>query len=701
MVPQSNFPIRNFLPATRYSLLVCLSVALLGPAAIAKDELSVSFNLGWENHCRPTFWTPANVVINSASSKTIVGTIELTSIQDALHRLSLVQPVALLPGQALTIPFYTKTSWNELTFDLRLRNQSGRVVWSKSFDLNDYSQAASGMTTVMPGQIFTAFSGRGYLRFVVPNKLNEAIEQLFRVSVYPSDLPTAWPGYAALDLLVLHNLDWSLLSRAQLQALADWISNGGKAIVYLGGSAIPTDSAMGRAVPFKLTPPLPKTLPQEMLGAWKMGQTPVELPVWQIKADELPPAWKVLEVADDGTPLRVIGNVGFGRLAICGYDPSQLPTFTNQQADPFWFSQFEPLLGSERLTPSEVKQNYAYGPYGYYNYASTLSGSGTNNILAYLQDIPQLGSFNIWWIALVLGLMALILGPVDYLILKRLNRLPYTWLTFAAVIALTTSGAYYGVQYIRAGDTELRRVSIIDHIDNTDETWMTAFTGIYASRNGNYPLEGIEAGGWWSGAAPATGYYSGGGVRFAIHCAQQGGNLPVKLPINIWQMRMLLEEGRCKQFPISSDIRAEGKHVSGKIINQGVAAIAEGIVQLGGQSLPFGRIESGASVELDGLVKSSAKQWKIPKIDFSRNEHGYFNQQVHQTNESLLPARALWSSPSAARTEGVQSWLDDGEVVIYAKIEDNAPTAVGIKDRNFPVTHTAFYRLVVPQGEGQ
>ena len=73
--------------------------------------------------------------------------------------------------------------------------------------------------------------------------------------------------------------------------------------------------------------------------------------------------------------------------------------------------------------------------------------------------------------------LAILLGPVDYLVLKRLDKLPYTWLTSTGWIVIFTVGAYYGVQWIRGGAMELRAVSVVDGVADSNCAWATCYAG--------------------------------------------------------------------------------------------------------------------------------------------------------------------------------------------------------------------------------
>ena len=87
----------------------------------------------------------------------------------------------------------------------------------------------------------------------------------------------------------------------------------------------------------------------------------------------------------------------------------------------------------------------------------------------HLYNISEMRPLSIWWVILLLGTLAVLLGPVDYKILKRLDRLPLTWLTCTFWIVLFSVGAYYGVRALRGGKLQMRVVSVLDGIENNDK----------------------------------------------------------------------------------------------------------------------------------------------------------------------------------------------------------------------------------------
>jgi len=61
----------------------------------------------------------------------------------------------------------------------------------------------------------------------------------------------------------------------------------------------------------------------------------------------------------------------------------------------------------------------------YYHFEQDDANAGMNAVFEYLYVV--LKPLSIWWVIALLVLLAVLLGPVDYLVLKRYDKLPWTW----------------------------------------------------------------------------------------------------------------------------------------------------------------------------------------------------------------------------------------------------------------------------------
>jgi len=289
--------------------------------------------------------------------------------------------------------------------------------------------------------------------------------------------------------------------------------------------------------------------------------------------------------------------------------------------------------------------------------------------------------------------MALLIGPVDYLVLKRIDRLPWTYLSFMAILAVFTVGAYFGVEFLRAGENQVRRISIVDKIDGSSHIWQTGYTGIFASRSDDYLVTGFSPESWWSGITPAEeyGYYGRQNIKSTIECFQQEGNIPVSLPVNIWSMRTLMDEQRGTGFPLTAKISLEGENLSAHLRNTGSLPVASGAIWVKDHWWEFGRIEPGQRITVTGRPVSSIPGW-------GKDDNGKYNYYNYMSSDgrTIQPWRILLAPGTSLRTRGIEDYHHDGAAIVYAMTENTASCPLAIKGKKVKVNHIAYYRLVIP-----
>ncbi|MHC4498814.1 MAG: hypothetical protein ACYS21_06835, partial [Planctomycetota bacterium] len=313
--------------------------------------------------------------------------------------------------------------------------------------------------------------------------------------------------------------------------------------------------------------------------------------------------------------------------------------------------------------------------------------TGSNAIMEHLYSIAEMRPLSIWWVILLLTTLALLLGPVDYKILKRLGRLPLTWLTCAVWIMLFTAGAYYGVQALRGGEMQLRAVSVLDGIEDKDNkcVWSSAYLGLFAPYSADYRLKGLEDNQWWSGIAPTRqehiyAYRREAGRR-NIYCFQHdGGNLPYSVPINIWTMQCLLNESPQQQLPFTAEVELNGDELILNIVNQSDSAIRRGYVLFGkDKALDFGRVLAHSNSQFRGQLGHRVV-WTTDNIEHYPTK---FDCE-----------KAFFAQGSLQRTQAMKAYLANGAAVVCAEYDD-APVPFAVKDRPCDYNHIQLVRQVV------
>ena len=85
------------------------------------------------------------------------------------------------------------------------------------------------------------------------------------------------------------------------------------------------------------------------------------------------------------------------------------------------------------------------------------------------------------WVALFIVLYTLLIGPIEYLFLKKvLGRLELTWITFPVIVLSVSAAAYFTAYAIKGNDLKLNKVDVVD-VDLAGgrvygRTWLTVFS---------------------------------------------------------------------------------------------------------------------------------------------------------------------------------------------------------------------------------
>lgn len=321
------------------------------------------------------------------------------------------------------------------------------------------------------------------------------------------EMPDQWFGYAAADLVVLttgsapgdfldelFDKEKSVNLRDRREALLEWVRRGGKLVISVGSNA----SKLGQFEIFRDLLPAPLHRDEPSRAAvdaeleWR-ARGGASIPrTLKPRTDTFPVAHLVLDPAKParvlmpppaldgrraGDPLVVQAVFGLGRITVVGFDLDQSPFVDFAQRDQFWDWLIREA-GSDRSAdaPNRNNQSNYYGT-TYYDtedeFAAALRDHADN-----FEGVPVV-SFG--WVALFIVLYTLLIGPVEYLFLKKvLGRLELTWVTFPLIVLTVSAAAYFTAYAIKGKDLKVNKIDVVD-VDLAGgrvygRTWFTIFS---------------------------------------------------------------------------------------------------------------------------------------------------------------------------------------------------------------------------------
>ncbi|MFC1634547.1 hypothetical protein ACFL5Z_06855 [Planctomycetota bacterium] len=700
-------------------MLFVVSALSLSAYASDEDPFNVDFVCGWGGYYRPMEWTPVEIQVGGGAELTepFAGSITVSTQQDGLNTMNITQEFVLTPEVRLHLPLVTKMAYAVSECDVRIANEHGRTQWQHDFDLYNLARSHGFMKTVRENDLLIGYVGRagfGLLR-LPKQSICRSVDRPGKVYVgdkVPRMVPWDWTGFVPLDLLILYDPDWSLFKPQQLTAIAEWVSNGGKLLLVLGNHPLAATNPIASLLPCSPRNRKDITIPPEILEKWglKIGKAET-VTTWSL-VPKLGVRFYETETNNANECLFASGYTGFGRVGVLPFDPAYMSNEQAVNSALFWVSRIGAILKDDVTVP-------------YNNRTRRSAPGGTGRSIVFVEDADEASKddrnlrgryevgrvhnannaimeflyqeikpLSIWWVILLLTGLAILLGPFDYMLLKRLGRLPLTWLTCTFWIILFTIGAYFGVQYLRGGQLELRVVSVLDGIKNSDHIWSTSYCGLFAPRSDDYRLKDMQQNQWWSGIAP-TGTSIGMGGQEAIgkriYCLQHdGGNLPYSLPVNIWDVQCLLNESTLQRLPFDAQVERRGDEIVIDIINESKSRIMSGYVLVDeNHGARFGPVRAGATKQFRSRVQRMGG-WGSYREEFFREQ----DPRRPRPMARFKKESAFYAQGCLQRTQALDAYLERGASVVCVEY-DQPPVSFALDGRSYSHNHIQLARLVV------
>jgi hypothetical protein len=362
-------------------------------------------------------------------------------------------------------------------------------------------------------------------------------------------LPERIEGLRSFDVLIFNDIDTSKLTPEQIASLTAWVQSGGKLVLGGGAGAELTLAGLPAGLlPVKLEGRENLTAEDlNGLAEFADGQKIQAGGEFIVNKTSLM-AGSVLTGAE-GPALVSELSYGQGQVDFVALDLSAAPFEGWSSSTRFW----EKLLRTAEdffNQPTDISQR-------------TMRA---NMMISPLTMIPSMELPSIKWLAVILGIYILIVGPANYLILKRKNRLHLAWVTIPALTLLFSGAAFGGGYLMKGNDILIHKLGVVE-IQPGGSALVTTYMGLFSPSQRFYEVE-VPAGSLLSPIVeeymPATG--SGPGSELTI---QQGRPTVLKgLSVDQWAMQSFMTEETLQDYGrISGHLVIKNGKLVGKVRN--------------------------------------------------------------------------------------------------------------------------------------
>jgi hypothetical protein len=572
-------------------------------------------------------WTPVRVDLK-AGPATFAGKVELTVPDDDGTDVVTRTAVTVPARQMSTVTLYARPGLGLATFRAVATDRDGTPL-SKEVE-------AASATAIDPGKTVIATLGQpsgvdalpDLPAFAIPGSTQDSELRVVRLRV-PDGLPSLWYGYAAADAIVLDTGDRAVLDalRTKGKALEEWVKNGGHLVVAVGSNgqqvADPSESVLARMLP--ALPGAPTKLHdlaalETFAGASSQLEPLSVAPLSAPKQDR----W-VLAATATAPPIRLVvrGPYGFGRVTVVGLDTAREPFAAWPGRTDFWLKALD-LRGHG--DPAAVTSAPDAGGAFYRARADDMAAQ----LHLALENPPGVRLIPFGWVAFFIFVYILLIGPGDYLFLKKVvKRMELTWVTFPLIVVAVSVLAYVAAYAVKGTELRVAKVDAVDvDLSGRPEaaTRGTSWLTLFSPENRDYtvtvvprpldraPGEGPPASGrapagpeplmsWFGSPDPVLGGGNRLGLSGASYRYEPDGEARAVagVRVRIWDTKSFT--GRWSGPPepvVEADLVQSGpERLSGTITNPLRRPLKDAWVIYGHQVYELKTIAPGATVPLD------------------------------------------------------------------------------------------------------
>ncbi|MBN9520343.1 hypothetical protein J0H58_17730 [bacterium] len=451
-------------------------------------------------------------------------------------------------------------------------------------------------------------------------------------------LPDHWVGYDAADVVVLTTASGDLFGRLfspagdrKREALLEWVRRGGRLVVSAGEKAPllgahPAARAIlpagPKAEPVRTTNRLPlywsaRETSQTSTMAGNLATLGAGFPVANLEPTRpgrvlIPPPARQ---ADDKDIVAAQSGFGLGRVTLIAFDLDRPPFTEFASRAEFWDWVLREGGASRASVGSEGKPRPpAAGPTDDEDELAVALRTHVDTF----DGVPVV-SFG--WVAVLIAFYLVLIGPVEYYVLKRvLGRVELTWLTFPLIVVTVSLLAYWSAAAVKGHDLRVNSVEVIDVFPEAGggRVYGTSWYSVFSPRIDAYAVGVSPAEKWAAPGAdgdPVLGWVGGprGGRasllrrRYEVRTGPgEVGDGFAGMPIQVWSTKAFSGNWAAPLDPAAPVVEAKLEHPPGDpakaigtfLTRMPFPELTDAVAFYAGQAYPLGTLVPDQEVRL-------------------------------------------------------------------------------------------------------
>ncbi len=416
------------------------------------------------------------------------------------------------------------------------------------------SDVDSGLSNALLGLRGRGFSVSGAVpSFVAGN--NTAQGPIRPLEIARENVPDRWFGLESADMVVLGDFPHTALAPPQIEALRGYVAGGGTLLALGGANAARLASspladlwpaatgASGTASADEVAQIVKRYAvardgagrARALSGADKLGGSPVVVARGALRGGGF------LQSGSAQNPLFSQKEEGAGRVLLLGFDPSQPPFNGWSGQTELWRDVIAASIKTRHLDGLDPNfsgiNGFSNGGQGTFapNFGEPQNNSTTARLLSALSKARQRDTPPVSQIAWFLALYVFVLVPLNYAVLRFIDRRELAWISIPVIVAAFSIFAYSAALSIRGKDILTRQMDIVQSSIGSKTARTDSLLWIFSPRTTTYTFASSQS------SAAVSDYANGPGVEqgtFSVLQPAEIASFQAKdAPVRIWSDR--------------------------------------------------------------------------------------------------------------------------------------------------------------------
>ena len=510
---------------------------------LVAGSVTMAVQAGFNGYALIGSWIPVRVALANGGADTKV--VVRVRAQMENSSVEYASPVSLAKGAKKEVVLTYPMSQMISSVTVELVTEDGKSLGKARAPLQ-----TSAMSDVFVGILANDPATGRYLGAVT---LPMGKFRVTPISLRAGDIPTNSVLLDSFQAIIVNDFAATDLEPGQWRALQNWASAGG-ALFITGG---PSWSKTFTGLPETLRPgqvsgvvTAPSLASLENYAGKKISGGATAL-----LAKLAPARGSEILVGSAELPLVTRRTLGLGSLLYVAFDLNLEP-FAGWAGSPTLWERLLGQTASQQMAQVNMKGGYGYKVPKRQN---QIAWAVRNIDAAQIPPASAVGG--------IILLYILALGPVNYLILKKLDRRHLTWITVPLIAVLFATGVWFIAFKDKGRDLIANSISVVRFATGSSTARVDTYASLFAPSRSSFRVS-VKGDPVVSSLPYSDGPYANGQQVVARVTRSADTNVEL-LDMNLWTIRgFLAEQDADLGGTITADLKTEGDRVVGVIRNQ-------------------------------------------------------------------------------------------------------------------------------------